>query len=253
MRSKTRLSFAKLEATGNDFVLLAGQAPRLTADWRELAIRLCDRRLGIGADGLLVDLETKASGQRRMRIFNADGSEAEMCGNGLRCFAWYLADEGPLVVETRAGVLTGEVTPEGVRVSLPRPTPPSLETLLERTWWRVSLGNPHAVHLVGSVADVDVAGIGQAMQAAVAGGVNAEFVEIVDPHAIRMRVYERGVGETPSCGTGAAAAALAAIAAGSCRSPVRVSLPGGELLVEWDGQTLYQTGPARLVFEGTLG
>lgn len=249
MRSKIRRSFAKLQATGNDFVLVRADSPE---DWPGLAQKLCDRRFGIGADGLLVDLPAQRGGDRQMRIFNADGSEAEMCGNGLRCFALYLSNGQPMNVETQAGLLRCEKVAEGVRVALPQPTQPELGAILGQAWWRVSLGNPHAVQFVPDVDQAPVLETGSAMQTAVEGGINAEFVQVVDPHHVRMRVFERGVGETPSCGTGAAAAALAAIQAGHGISPVTVSLPGGQLVVEWDGQTLYQTGPAQLVFEGEL-
>lgn len=235
-----------MEALGNDFVIVEEASPT-----PELVRRMCDRRRGVGADGLLA-----VDPFPTMKYWNADGGPAEMCGNGLRCVAryaveraWAPAGEWFSVVtpvgERRAlvdgGVITVEVGPVTIGGML---------TVGERVFHEASVGNPHAVTLVDDPSDLDVADEGPAVSAdpAFPNGTNVEFVQVYSPGRIRMRVWERGVGETLACGSGMVAAV--AVANGQTPQPVQVLVPGGEGTVFFEGGSAYLSGPANRVFEG---
>jgi diaminopimelate epimerase len=258
------ITLTKCQGTGNDFVLLDDRAGEPRA-YPALARALCDRRFGIGADGLLVLRPAdNGSADVAMRIFNADGSEAEMCGNGIRCAARYIGREAgadrPLNIETPAGVMrTQPVAPGSVRVAMgiPRLAKP-LETTVaidgkSVSVASVSMGNPHVVMFTDEPLDalaLDSLATALSSLDAVNGDVNVEVATMVRGR-VRMRVHERGVGETMACGTGACAVAAVAIATGRAGSPVIVGTRGGEVSVEWagEGAQAYLTGDAELVFD----
>jgi len=261
---------AKMHGTHNEFVLVEERASR-GVSYGDLALRLCDRAHGLGADGLLVigEPQTGIDAIATMRIFNADGSEAEMCGNGMRCVARFLVERGApdaFAVATVAGPIGVEVlarTPEfRVRVDMGVPdlAANGAERRIDaagRTWiYRaVSLGNPHIVIFVDEVAAIDLERDGAALSTHrdFPRGTNVHFVQRLDAHAIAVRHYERGVGVTQSCGTGSVAAVAAAIVAGLAESPVTVKVPGGTLAVGWrPGESASLSGPAEKVFERTV-
>jgi len=259
--------FVKGHGTENDFVLLPDGVPAGGLD-AETVRALCDRRRGIGADGVLAVVRVAAPTEDHPRWFmdyrNADGGLAEMCGNGIRVFARYLVDSGleepgEIRIDTRAGVKTVTVPKTGdITVGMgPATKLPDAKVQLDGRWWPAagwSMGNPHLV-----VTDPDLA-IDDADLTAVPGldpptaypdGVNVEIVEPTGPAGIRLRVHERGVGETRSCGTGACAAAVAVMATRGERTAYDVDVPGGRLTVTWqtDGDVLL-TGPAVLTYHG---
>ena len=275
------LPFWKMHGTGNDFILAAVDSDA-SVDWPDLAKRMCDRHFGVGADGLILVLPSEVA-DRKMRIFNADGSESEMCGNGIRCFVKYALDDGRLeasdgriTIETGAGILRAEATfnadgrVETVRVGMGRPVfhpadlgasldaePPVTALPLEAagdwlTLTLVSMGNPHVVaFLDGAPAEYDLHRVGPAVEhhPLFANRTNFEVVRVLDRERIEMRVWERGVGETLACGTGACAAVVASRLHGQVGDHVTVDVPGGTLLIEWDGiSEVFLTGPAELVF-----
>jgi diaminopimelate epimerase len=276
-----KLPFVKLHGCANDYVLLDG--PQHLDSAPKLARALADRRRGVGADGLLLVLPPSGgSAQARMAMFNPDGSEAEMCGNGLRCFGKYLFDRGragrDFVVETRAGPvpmrveqtdesgraheLSAEIgIPEFERARVPMEGPPgeALDEpfeLADRTL-RVSalrLGNPHCVVFVDDVARFPVGNVGPAVERdpRFPQRVNVEFVELAGPGRLRQRTWERGVGETLACGSGATAAAIVARRLHGFPPDVEVELRGGTLRVNWPGgrAAARLRGPAVEVFEG---
>jgi diaminopimelate epimerase len=240
--------FAKYEGLGNDFVIIEGEPESVS---KGDAVRLCDRRLGVGGDGVLV-----VSGDR-MLVINADGSVPEMCGNGIRCVALHLAiargiERGTLVIATDAGPRACEIVRDGDQASV-RVDMGNVRFVGERDVDGTKLligdaGNPHAI-MFGefSSADIDALGPRLSTHAAFPAGTNVEFARIKDG-AIDLVVWERGVGRTLACGTGACATAVVALAKGLVRGPrVRVSLPGGALDIE-PGEPTFMTGPARLVF-----
>jgi diaminopimelate epimerase len=275
------IEFHKIHGAANDFVVIDGRGR--AEDWAALAVRACDRRRGVGGDGLLV-LEPPSTGHAdfRMRYHNADGSEAEMCGNGIRCMAKFALDIGAtekleLTWDTGAGIVRTEVLEHGkaeatVRVNMgaPRLTPADIPvagsgdmireqpfavdgTSLELTC--VSMGNPHAVTYVDSVAAFPLERLGPLVEhhASFPRRTNFEIVEVLAPDHLRMRVWERGVGETMACGTGACAVAVASHLVRGTADTVSVDLPGGRLLVHWaDGEDVLMTGPAETVFVGRL-
>jgi diaminopimelate epimerase len=270
-----KLAFTKMNGLGNDFMVLpwpSGEVPPPPE-----VVRLWgDRRRGIGFDQLLlVDSERTDGGDARYRIFNADGGEVEQCGNGVRCLARYLAPRlgKELKLVGPAGTTAARVeSPDRVSVDLGVPDfrPASLPFTVpeERDRYRlevagrsvefgaVSMGNPHAVIPVESVATAPVEVVGPALQRhpAFPRGVNVGFMEIVDARQIRLRVVERGVGETLACGTGAAAAVAVGRRWGRLAETVAVELPGGMLEVNWPGPgaPLWQTGPTTAVYEGYI-
>lgn len=255
----SQLAVAKFHGTRNDFVLLdARRAPR--DDYGALARWICDRRSSIGADGLLVVLPSLHA-DARMRIFNADGSEAEMCGNGIRCVARYVSEQGgadTLRIETLAGIIETHVVEKGdeyrVRVCIGQPLIQRKPLPFDRAAF-VSLGNPHVVIFTDDLDDVDLPKTGEQLQhdPAFPDGTNVHVAVPVNEHRLDVRHFERGVGLTQACGTGAVASAVAAIARGIASSPVDVHVPGGVLHVEWNGNgPAYMTGPAVRVFETTV-
>ena len=261
------MRFTKGHGTANDFVLLDDPdgALRLT-DAAVAAI--CDRRRGVGADGILRVVRTAyAEGFTHladdadwfMDYRNADGSAVEMCGNGIRVFARHLAERGlvgdatDLRIGTRDGVKQVRLT-DGGQVTVDMGTPRDTELLPDDGVY-VSMGNPHVVLFADDLATAPVLSVGPRIEREWDGGTNVEFVRVVDRTAIGMRVWERGVGETMSCGTGACASAVAAHLRGYADRTVDVSLPGGTLQVEWTGDgdgTVLMTGPAVLAYDGEL-
>jgi len=286
-----KLPFVKLHGCGNDFVLVDGGAhPRdaqRRATWSELARAASDRRRGVGADGLLVALppSAPASADARMAMFNPDGSEAEMCGNGLRCLGKFLFDRGRVgrefQVETRAGVVPVRVerldasgraaelslllgVPDFSRASVPMAGPPDVPALDEPFELRgrtlrvsaLSLGNPHCVTFVDDVERFPVHEVGPVLESdpRFPRRVNVEFVQIVGRDELAQRTWERGAGETQACGSGATAAAVIARKVRGLGPELKVRLRGGELRVQWagDGEPARLFGPAVEVFEGAL-
>jgi len=273
------LAFAKLHGTANDFVYVDARRG-LPVDPAALAPSLCDRHRGIGADGLILLLDSEQA-DCRMRIFNADGSVAEMCGNGIRGFAKFVLDRElvtrvPLRVETDAGVKLVEPEVEGGRVvrvavdmGVPvwdgRAIPVDADgEVIERPLaidgheYRVtcvSMGNPHCVVFLDEVASLPLATLGPRFERHpfFPRRVNTEFIRVAGPAALEMRVWERGAGETLACGTGACAAAVAAARTGRTGRHVRVALPGGVLDIDWQADDhVRMTGDAVEVFDGFI-
>jgi diaminopimelate epimerase len=273
-----KLRFTKMHGLGNDFVVFDAIRQSVTLSPEQTRF-IADRHFGIGCDQiLLVEAAREADTDFHYRIFNADGSEVEQCGNGARCFARFVHAQGlsrkqEIPVTTAAGRILLRLEPNGlVRVDMGAPVldPARIpfratqrqtsyalnladETLIISA---VSMGNPHAVMLVDSVANADVARLGPLIERHpdFPQRVNAGFMELVDRSHIRLRVYERGTGETLACGTGACAAVVAGILRGLLDTRVNVALPGGELVVEWlgEGNTVFMSGPAETVFEGSI-
>lgn len=267
------LAFAKYQGLGNDFILLEGGKLPSDISLPDLARRLCDRHFGIGADGLLVHWPSREA-LARMQVINADGSEPEMCGNGLRCFVRYLADQGlahhPLVIETGAGLLSAEWRPTGICIQMGKPVfeaaripalglgnGPILEQRLPGTDFvatLVSMGNPHCVIRVPALAELDFAHWGPRLEVhpAFPARMNVEFVEVLSPDRVAVKVWERGAGPTLACGTGACAVLVAGVYNGWLQSEATVSLPGGELRIGWPVQDgpVWMEGPAEKVFRG---
>lgn len=244
------MHFVKMQGLGNDFVVLDGPVTLTAAD----VAALCDRRRGVGADGVLT--VTGGQGTVRMEYWNADGSAAEMCGNGLRCVARYAFDRGlsaaaEFVVDTAVGprrVMVGET----VTVEL-GPVDVGESTVVDGAEFRcASVGNPHAVTFVDDAGLADVAGVGPRVERdpRFPRGTNVEFVTVEGEAELRLRVWERGVGETLACGTGAAAAAAVAHALGYVEESVAVRLPGGEARIGLRDGVAWLSGPAEYAFEG---
>lgn len=272
------LSFSKMHGLGNDFVVIdaISQPVSLTEDNVRF---LAHRRLGVGCDQVLL-VETPQSDEAdfRYRIFNADGSEVEQCGNGARCFARFVLDEGltdktEIPVETAAGIILLKVQENGqitVDMGIPRLEPVDIPFQADRqevtydldvngkhvVISAVSMGNPHAVLLVDNVQTAPVNELGTLIEAhsRFPNRVNVGFMELVDADHIRLRVFERGAGETMACGTGACAAVVAGRLQGHLDEAVRVDLPGGQLMISWPGpgQSVMMTGPATHVFKGMI-
>ncbi|PLX85466.1 MAG: diaminopimelate epimerase [Desulfuromonas sp.] len=274
------MKFAKMHGAGNDYVYVDG-FQETVRDPAALSRKVSDRHFGIGSDGLVLILPSSVA-DLRMRIFNPDGSEAEMCGNGIRCVAKYAHDHGlvareEISVETGAGVLTVHLTVGDrgrvgrVRVDMGRPRltrgeipvtgPPEEQIIgaelqvLDRTFHItcVSMGNPHCVIFVDNVEEFPVAKYGPPLESndLFPNRTNVEFVEIISPREVRQRTWERGTGETLACGTGASAVTVAGVLNGLTERRILNHLPGGDLEMEWleDGHVL-MTGPAVQVFEG---
>jgi len=272
------LPFTKMHGLGNDFVVLDGLSHPLP-EIAPHARRLCDRRFGIGCDQLLVVLPASdPTCDLRMQIFNADGSEVEMCGNGIRCFARYCFDRGltdkeEMRVETGAGVIIPRLEGTQVRVDMgvPRLAGPEIPTTSDepvviahplevagevRRFTCVSMGNPHAVCFVERVSEVALARLGPAAERHpfFPQRANVEFVEVVAPDEVTVRVWERGAGETLACGTGASAVCVAGVLEGRAEREVTVHLPGGDLHLAWSegDDHVYMTGPTAEVFTGEI-
>jgi len=257
-----------MEGAGNDFVVLnATRAPFGLS--REQVRRLADRHFGVGCDQVLVvEKASRPEADFRYRIFNADGGEVEQCGNGARCFVKFLHARGltrkrEIRVETLGGVIAPRLEEDGevsVDMGPPRMESPLVQPL-EVSGARVelailSMGNPHAVQLVMDVETAPVASQGALIERhpRFPQRVNAGYMQVVDRHAIRLRVFERGAGETLACGTGACAAVVSGIARGLLDSPVRVQTRGGTLTIAWAGgdNAVCMKGPAKTVFEGSI-
>ena len=261
-----RLGFTKMHGAGNDFVVLDFTRQPFDLDSSQLR-RLADRHFGVGCDQVLVvERPREPQADFRYRIFNADGGEVEQCGNGARCFVKFVHQRGltakaEIRVETLGGTITPRLEPDGeVSVDMGRPSRPTLERLevqggqVELTI--LSMGNPHAVQIVPDVAAAPVTRQGPALEAhpRFPHRVNAGYMQVLDRHAIALRVWERGAGETLACGTGACAAAVAGISRGLLDSPVKVRARGGTLTVSWTGgdNAVFMKGPAVSVFEGEI-
>lgn len=272
------LKFSKMQGLGNDFAVFdfISQRGHLTSEQVKL---IADRRFGVGCDQVLVvEPPELPDVDFRYRIFNADGSEVEQCGNGARCFARFvreqrLTNKRHIRVQTLSGIITLNVLEDErvcVDMGAPQFTPalipfdapceadsyPLSVNGVSLEIHVVSMGNPHAVLRVDNVDTAPVATLGPAIEhhPRFPKRVNAGFVQVMDRHHIRLRVFERGSGETLACGTGACAAAVIGLRRGWLANPVRVSLPGGDLLIEWqgEGQPVFMTGPAVTVFRGQI-
>ncbi|MGO9443311.1 MAG: diaminopimelate epimerase [Thiobacillaceae bacterium] len=273
-----KIRFSKMHGTGNDFIVI--DAINQTLDLTVAQVKyLADRHFGVGCDQLL--LVERANSDKvdfRYRIFNADGGEVEQCGNGARCFVRFVHDKGltakrEIHVETRSGIITPRLEDDGrvtVDMGAPRLNPANIpfladgealtyalevdETLVEIS--ALSMGNPHAVQIVDNVDLAPVNSQGPLIEghARFPHRANAGFMQIVDRGRIRLRVYERGVGETLSCGTGACAAAVAGIMRGRLGAVVSVETRGGMLTIGWAGgtQPVLMTGPANMIFDGEI-
>ena len=261
------MHFFKYNGLGNDFIFLDGTTAQAVKDPAALARRLCNRHSGIGADGLILLLPSQTA-DARMRIMNSDGSEAEMCGNASRCVPLHLLTQGiisnkQISLETLAGPIQTEVVDVSkglVRVNMGRPRDivPNFEVKLPSQTWvgtKVSMGNPHFVVVVENAEEFPVAELGPVLEThpLFPQKTNVEFVQILDPNTARMRVWERGVGITQACGTGACATAAACILKGLTNPQVTLQLDGGELRIEWPEKTdIFMTGSAQKVFEGEI-
>lgn len=261
-----KLAFTKMQGAGNDFVVL--DFTRRAFDLQAVQLRkIADRHFGVGCDQILVvERPQDPAADFRYRIFNADGGEVEQCGNGARCFVRFAHDRGltaksEIRVETLGGTIRPRLEADGeVSVDMGTPSKPVVERLnvhgkhIEVTI--LSMGNPHAVQLVPDVASAPVTTQGPLIEThpRFPNRVNAGYMQVFDRHGIALRVWERGAGETLSCGTGACAAAVAGIARGLLDSPVKVQTRGGTLTVAWAGgdNPVTMKGPAITVFEGTL-
>jgi diaminopimelate epimerase len=273
-----KLRFTKMHGLGNDFVVFDGisQTVALTP---EQCRHIADRHFGVGCDQiLLVEQSSRDDVDFRYRIFNADGGEVEQCGNGARCFVRFVHDHGltdktSIRVETASGIIEPRLLDNGlvkVNMGAPRFVPADVPFAAEAEAISyalkvgqhvihiaaLSMGNPHAVLKVNDLdnAPVDILGPAIESHARFPQRVNAGFMQVLTPHDIRLRVYERGAGETLACGTGACAAAVAGMRQDWLKSPVSVHTRGGDLIIEWAGQDqpVFMTGPAETVFEGEL-
>lgn len=273
-----RIAFTKMQGLGNDFIVIDAIHQSVSLEPERIR-RLADRHFGIGCDQVLVVEPAQGrDADFRYRIFNADGSEVSQCGNGARCFARFvnekgLTDHDTIRVETRAGQLVLNLVAGNdvlVDMGVPRHAPDQipLNMPLEASLYAldldgervefaaVSMGNPHAVLQVASVVEAPVERLGPILEThpLFPERVNVGFLEIVDTHRARLRVYERGSGETLACGSGACAAAVVGIEQGLLQSPVDIELPGGHLTINWPGRgfPVMMQGPAVTVFEGEI-
>jgi diaminopimelate epimerase len=274
------MKFTKMHGLGNDYIYVNTFDQKVPPDPARLAIAISDRHFGVGGDGLIL-IGPSEQADARMRMFNADGSEAEMCGNGVRCVAKYVHDHGiarkpRLRIETGRGILTLDLEIEGgkarrVRVDmgapilqgsdiptrLPGDPPVNVPVTIEGrdlAVTAVSMGNPHAVVYVDDVANFPVATLGPVLEhhPAFPRRVNSHFVTVLGPEEVRMRTWERGSGITLACGTGACAVCVAGVLTGKTGPRILAHLPGGDLALEWrgEGQGVLMTGPATEVFSG---
>lgn len=273
------LRFTKMHGAGNDYVYVdcfSQDAPHNAA---ELAVKIADRRFGVGGDGLIL-IEPDPNADARMRMFNADGSEAEMCGNGIRCVAKYVYDHGiaakeKLAIATGNGVLdldvqadSGKVQSVTVDMGPPKLEPAEVPTTLDGPVIKqavefdgvtlevtcVSMGNPHCVIFVPEASDELVLGLGPKIETdpRFPSRTNVEFVEVISKSELRQRTWERGSGETWACGTGASAVCVAGVLCGVSDRSVNIHLLGGDLQLRWDDTTnhVFMTGGATEVFDG---
>lgn len=273
-----KLKFTKMHGIGNDFVVIDAYSQPVSLSQAQIKY-LADRHFGVGCDQLLmVERSSLPDVDFRYRIFNADGGEVEQCGNGARCFVRYVHDKGltektQIQVETANGLITLKLTDDGlvtVNMGAPRFEPAQIPLIADKlaptyalpvageniTISAVSMGNPHAVQVVKDVETAPVESQGPLIEshAQFPQRVNAGFMQIVSPHEINLRVYERGSGETLACGSGACAAVVSGIRLGKLQSPVKVNMRGGELNITWAGDSspVMMSGPAETVFEGEI-
>ena len=272
-----RLKFTKMQGLGNDFVVIdaVNQSVCLSPAQRRL---LADRHFGVGCDQILLVEGAVGDADFRYRIYNADGGEVEQCGNGARCFVRYVHDRGmtqknEIRVETSGGLIIPRLEANGevsVNMGMPKFEPQQIPFIAEKRAMTysidisgrqveisaVSLGNPHAVQLVEDIDGAPVITEGALIEShpSFPKRVNAGYMQVVDRTHIRLRVYERGAGETLACGTGACAAVVIGIERGLLQSTVQVNMRGGELTVRWEGedQPVWMTGPAVTVFDGEI-
>ncbi|MGZ0019189.1 diaminopimelate epimerase [Nitrosomonas sp. wSCUT-2] len=272
-----KLKFTKMQGLGNDFVVLDGIHQAIHLDRQQLRF-LADRHFGIGCDQILLVEKAEGEADFRYRIFNADGGEVEQCGNGARCFVRYVHDHGlteknEIRIETMSGMISPKLEINGnVTVNMGQPVfePTQIPFIADHvaptyqleiagqpvTISALSMGNPHAVRVVADVdhAPVETEGALLERHPRFPKKVNVGFMQVIDRHRIKLRVFERGAGETLACGTGACAAVVAGIKLGLLDAQVSVSTHGGELTIRWEGtgQPVWMTGPAVTVFEGEI-
>jgi diaminopimelate epimerase len=275
------IEFSKYQGLGNDFILIDNRHTQEPIITPEEAVKMCDRHFGIGADGVIFVLPGQNDTDYRMRIFNADGSEPEMCGNGIRCLAQFIANlsgeeksNKSYRIDTLAGVITPVLEGEGqvrVDMGMPKLTAAQIPTTLvsgaekvinqplevaDRSWFVtcVSMGNPHCITFVDDVAAIALNTIGTKFEhhPVFPQRTNTEFIQVVSRDYLKMRVWERGAGITLACGTGACASVVAGVLNNLCDRLCTVELPGGCLTIEWSelDQKVYMTGPAFKVFSG---
>ena len=270
------LKFTKMHGAGNDFMVIDAINQTVLLSEQQIQ-RLAHRQFGVGFDQLLL-VETSTIADFKYRIFNADGSEVSQCGNGARCFVRFVADQGlsnkhEIRVETASGIITPKLEENGlvtVNMGAPKFEPSAIPFIADDSASSyslivsnhsveisvVSMGNPHAVQIVEDVENAPVVSLGRQIELhpRFPERVNAGFMQIVDAHHIKLRVFERGSGETLACGTGACAAVVAGIQLGQLTSPVNVSARGGDLEINWQGgdAPVMMTGPAVTVFTGTI-
>jgi diaminopimelate epimerase len=275
------MHFVKMHGLGNDFIVVDEFNAQSDRDYNKLAPMLCDRHFGIGADGIIIVLPSDIA-DARMRIVNTDGSEAEMCGNGIRCFAKYVYESGiikkqVLSVETLAGIMKPELFVEGgevqkVKVDMGKPDfePGAIPAFMPGTRiverplevdgqpyaiTSMSMGVPHTVIFVDDVDKMDITGLGPKIEKhpMFPKKTNVNFVEVLNDHEIRVRTWERGAGATLACGTGSCASAVAAAITGRTGRAVTVHLIAGQLEIQWaEDDTVFMTGPAAKVFQGDI-
>lgn len=273
------MRFTKMHGIGNDYVFVNCFNEILPEASAVLAPKISDRHFGVGGDGLILIMPSDCA-DARMRIFNADGSEAEMCGNGVRCVAKYVYEHGiavrnPLTIETGRGVLTLELTVDGTRVTrvrvdmgepildadripvnAPKGRPVQVQIPIEGREYQgicVSMGNPHCVLFLPEIEGEMVRQVGPKIErhALFPQRTNVEFVQVLSPSEVRTRVWERGSGETLACGTGACAVCVAGVLTNRTNRQIRVHLLGGDLEIEWhENGHVFMTGPATEVFRG---
>ena len=277
------LKFTKMQGAGNDFVMIDGVSQPVSLTATQIK-KIANRNFGVGCDQLLmVEKTSQANVDFKYRIFNADGGEVEQCGNGARCFVRFVLAKGltqkrEISVETASGLITLTMRDDNqvtVNMGAPIFEPAKIPFIAEKqqqlyvlplhrqavSICAVSMGNPHAVTIVDDVEAANVAELGPQIEAHASfpQRVNAGFMQVVNPHEIKLRVYERGAGETLACGTGACAAVVCGITLGLLQSPVLVNTRGGQLNIAWQGmdlnskaQPVMMTGAAEIVFEGQI-
>ncbi len=273
------INFTKMEGTGNDFILIDNMQESIKYDYKELSQYLCNRNFGVGADGVLF-IEDSNIADFKMKIFNKDGSEAEMCGNGIRCFATYLyntkkVQKTDVQIETKAGIKDIKLIIEGKKVSsvIVNMGIPEFEYKKIPIYYTgehtlgsikienievipVSMGNPHAVCFLADIESVDIEKYGRLIEnyKYFPNKTNVEFVQIIDDQNIKVRVWERGVGETLSCGTGACASAVVANQFKGLENRIRVRLKGGNLVIKYNenNKNIWLEGEAKEVFKGKI-
>jgi diaminopimelate epimerase len=277
------IEFSKYHGLGNDFILIDNRHNIEPIATPEQAIQMCDRHFGIGGDGVIFALPGQEGTDYTMRIYNSDGSEPEMCGNGIRCLAKFIADREGINevnktyrIQTLAGVISPQIQAQGlvkvdmgepllaaaeIPTNLGKPEDKAIDLPLEvagQTWsvTCVSMGNPHCITFVDDSDTIPVAEIGPQFEhhPVFPQRTNTEFIQVVRSDYLKMRVWERGAGITLACGTGACASVVAGVLNGKCDRTCTVELPGGCLSIEWSATNnrVYMTGPAKQVFTGAI-